>query len=56
MIDDPLRLILVLSTNDDLYEGSGATGWQSGNFSAPKVGVVQFWDNHGSLGMVAYGT
>jgi len=55
----PGNSLVVQSTNDDLYEGPKAAnwGWLSGNFNARKVGeVVQFWDNGGSLGMIAYGT
>ncbi|WP_432422955.1 FG-GAP repeat domain-containing protein [Variovorax boronicumulans] len=52
--------LAVQSTNGDLYEGpntAGNPGWLSGNFKARKAGeVVQFWDNSGSLGMIAYGT
>ena len=55
----PGNSLAVQSTNDDLYEGPKAVnwGWLSGNFNVRKVGeVVQFWDNGGSLGMIAYGT
>lgn len=52
--------LVVQSTNGNLYEGPNAVkdwGWLSGNFNGPRVGeVLQFWDNGGSLGMIAYGT
>lgn len=53
----PNDSLVVQSVNSDLYQGYGAVGWLSGNFSAPKVSeVVQFWDHDGSLGMITYGT
>ena len=52
--------LVVKSTNGDLYEGPDAVkdwGWLSGSFNNREVGeVLQFWDNGGNLGLVAYGT